>query len=68
MLMIITVDSTVKTTHANQNAKLIVNVLDTMQSAIQTMTIVSTVEEMIVAPTMDVVKVDLVFHFSLDVI
>ena len=30
--MILIVDSTVRTTHANQNARRIVNVLDTMQS------------------------------------
>ena len=40
---------------------------DMTRSVMQTMTIVSTVEEMIVAPTMDVVKVCFVFHFSLDV-
>ena len=33
MLMIIIVDSTVRTTHANQNARQIVNVLDMMQYA-----------------------------------
>ena len=33
MLMIIIVDSTVRTTLANQNARWIVNVLDTMHSA-----------------------------------
>ena len=56
MLMIIIVDSTVRTTHANQNARWIVNVLDTMQYAMQTMTIVSSVV-VIVVLTMDAVKV-----------
>ena len=57
MLMIIIVDSTVRTTCANQNARWIVNVLDTMQYAMQTMTIVSSVGVTVVL-TMDAVKVN----------
>ena len=59
MLMIIIADSTVRTTCANQNARWIVNVLDTMQYAMQTMTIVSSVG-VIVGRTTDAVKV----HFK----